>query len=98
MAGFDRLASKLGGVQVLVDIDSGGTVGSDHTLSAATDGFDRADVLWVGTAGDVTLTIQGTDVTLHNVAAGVFHRINYTAVKTSGTTAEDVMAGVLGPS
>lgn len=69
-------------------LDSGGTVASDVTLTRT------ARCIWVGTSGDVTITTAGADITLKAVTAGMWHPMpDFTAVKATGTTAQDVIVG-----
>lgn len=62
-------------------------VPSDSGTITATKG------LYIGGLGDVRVTIGGTDVTLTNLAIGVWHPIRVTAVKVTGTTATNILAG-----
>lgn len=50
--------------------------------------------LYLGTAGDLTVTlIDGTSVTLKNMAAGVWHPIAVTHVTAAANGAADILAG-----
>ena len=61
--------------------------GGDQILGATYAG------LWVGTAGDIKVTMEGGgDFTFKNIANGTFLPIRLTHVKQAGTTADDVVA------
>jgi hypothetical protein len=49
--------------------------------------------LYIGGLGDVVVTIGSSDVTLTNLAIGVWHPITVSAVKATGTTATNILAG-----
>ncbi len=50
--------------------------------------------IFVGVAGDVKITTRaGEDVTLVNVAAGVWHPMQATRIWATGTDATDIFAG-----
>ena len=50
------------------------------------------DAIYVGTAGDVVvITAGGSTVTLKNLAAGVIHHVRIKRVKSTGTTAVDIV-------
>lgn len=48
--------------------------------------------LYVGTGGDIVVTMAGTDVTFANVPDGTFLPVEGSDVKSSGTTASDIVA------
>ncbi len=50
--------------------------------------------LYVGVSGDVTITtLSGTNVTIDSLAAGVWHPIMYKKVRSTGTTATNILTG-----
>lgn len=62
-------------------------VPSDVDVITATKG------LYLGAAGDVVVTmVDGSDITLKGLSAGVIHELNVTAVKATGTLATDIVA------
>jgi hypothetical protein len=54
--------------------------------------IDEARALYVGGAGDVILTVNGTDITFTGMLAGNIYPIYYTAVKATGTSATNLVA------
>lgn len=67
------------------------------SVSASADPIDAARgacrALYLGTAGDLTVTfIDGTSLTFHNLAAGVWHPMSVTHV-TAISGAANVRAG-----
>lgn len=49
--------------------------------------------IYVGVSGDVTvISVSGSTITLVGLAAGVFHPIAVTRVKSTGTNATDIVA------
>lgn len=66
--------------EITVDVTSSGTVPWDG--------------LYLGTAGDVTLTDQfGNTSTLPAMAAGVWHPIEFVGVASANTTATGIWGG-----
>lgn len=62
------------------------------TLDTAYEEF--ATHLYVGTAGDVSVTQwDGTTIVFNNLAAGVVHNIGSIRINTSGTTALNIRWG-----
>lgn len=60
---------------------------SDSTVLTPTRG------LYIGGAGNVALTMaDGTDITFTALAVGVIHPISCTKVKSTGTTATNIVA------
>lgn len=62
------------------------------------DGADLPDgiaqAIYVGTAGNVTIQdATGTQVTISDLAAGVWHPIRTLRVYATGTTATEIVAG-----
>jgi len=56
--------------------------------------WGSASALYVGTSGDVVVTTPDGDVTFSAVAGGVWTPMPpFTRVKSSGTTATDIIAG-----
>lgn len=55
--------------------------------------FSATKGLYIGGLGDVVVTMGGADVTLTNLAIGVWHPITVSAVKATGTTATNILAG-----
>lgn len=54
--------------------------------------FAETDALWVGTGGtELTVTIGGSDVVFANVPDGTLLPIACTAVKETGTDADDIV-------
>jgi hypothetical protein len=63
---------------------------------------DNADIpsglvrgLYVGTSGNVSVILadDSAEVTLHNLAAGIFHPIIAKRVRATGTTAQNIRGG-----
>jgi hypothetical protein len=54
--------------------------------------FTETKGLYVGVSGDVTVTIGGTDVLFKGLSAGMIHPLSVTAVKSTGTTATNIIA------
>lgn len=58
-----------------------------------TNTIEQTRGLYVGTSGDVVLTMaDGEDVTLVSLAAGVIHPIQCIRVQSTDTTADDIVA------
>ena len=54
--------------------------------------FEQTRGLYVGTSGDVVATMaDGNDVTFASLAAGIIHPIQCIRVKSTGTTASDIV-------
>jgi|21_taG_2_1085346.scaffolds.fasta_scaffold31709_4 hypothetical protein len=74
------------------------TFGSNLGLVAVTDFYETLDlnegaVLYVGTGGNVAIeTIGGDSVTLTGVISGSFLPVMVSKVKSTGTTASDIIA------
>lgn len=59
------------------------------------DGVDLANVprgLYIGTGGNVVVTMDSSDITFANVPAGTILPIECTRVKATGTTAANIVA------
>lgn len=54
--------------------------------------LENVRALWVGTGGDVAVTLGGTEVVLANVADGTRIEGEFTKVLSTGTTASDIVA------
>lgn len=65
-----------------------------RTVTLDTAYGEFAKWLYVGGAGNVNLTQwDGTSITLHNLAAGVWHWVGSIMINSSGTTATDIVWG-----
>ena len=52
-----------------------------------------ADAFWVGTSGHIAVITAGGDtITLNSAAAGVVHTIRVKRIKSTGTTASNIVA------
>ena len=61
--------------------------GSDQTLD------DSHTALYVGTGGNVVLTLQsGSDATFTNLASGQILPVKFSAIKATNTTATNMLA------
>jgi len=56
-----------------------------------TNSIEPTKGIYVGTAGDLSLTVGGVDITFTNLASGVIHPITATRVRTTGTTATNII-------
>lgn len=64
--------------------------GADLTSQS---GINGTKYLYVGVSGDVSaVTVSGDVVTFKALAAGVFHPISVRRIKSTGTTATDILA------
>lgn len=56
--------------------------------------YGFAQYVYVGVSGDLVVTSAGVDITFTGVAAGEWHSMPpFSHVKSTGTTATDVVAG-----
>jgi len=63
------------------------------TPNDSTDLASQARALWIGTGGDVTvITVDGQTVLLANIPDGSLLPVRCTRVKSTGTTASDIVA------
>lgn len=85
----------------MADVFSGHTSGLDSpaangaavTPNDSTDLATVARALWVGTGGAVALvTVGGSDITLSGVPSGTLLPVRAARVKSTGTTASNIVA------
>ncbi len=74
-------------------LESPATAGVAVTPSDVTVLSQTSRAIYVGTAGDITVTMaDGNDVTFANVPAGTILPIRCTYVKSTGTDASDIVS------
>jgi hypothetical protein len=57
-------------------------------------GANVTSAIYVGTSGDLAVVMaDGSEVTIVDIAAGVFHRLRIKQVKASGTDALNIIGG-----
>jgi hypothetical protein len=80
---------------VLLNANEGSTDsasgGADVTPSNSTE-LTGVRGLWIGTGGNVALTLDDVNVILKNVADGTLLPVAPTKVRSTGTTATDIVA------
>lgn len=80
-------------VNVVSSDELGSAYDAVHVVTDDSATIQKTRGLYVGTSGDVRVTMAGGHtVTYKNLSAGIIHPIEVVAVKSTGTTATDILA------
>lgn len=64
----------------------------DHVAVTINTAFVQCRALYFGVGGNATITVNGVDVLYKNVPSGAIIPVQATNVKTTNTTATDIVA------
>ena len=65
---------------------------TQHAAIVINTAFDECRAVYVGVGGDANITVNGVDVVYKNLANGQVLQVHATNVKTTSTTATDLIA------